>query len=667
MNSNKDKAAPEYTTSSSSTTSPDLEQGCSAADAHLLNTTVSSIAWRGVTVTVKDRKTKEPLNLVDNVEGYVEAGELCALMGPSGSGKTTLLNVLAHRPPAQGQTVSGTVLVNGAAPPSRSAFCEISGFVEQEDALIGSLTHPLRPIPQIPHRHPPRLPRPVGSVRDPDRHPLRPGLSGGQKRRVGVAAALLSAPRVLFLDEPTSGLDAAAAFEVLKYLLEVVARRHRLVVVASVHQPSAGAFGLFDKVALLSSGRPYYFGTGGDQVARFCEEGGEGGGWGLRMPPHTNTAEFLLELVNTDFATDQGAARARLEGLQKGWEGSARCREMRAAIRQIEAKASSEKSGNMVDPEHGHSSTSSKPGFASVVLTLLRRSFVKSYRDVVAYGIPRRHASIVPITNGLVSLLFFAPPLPSDEDPECCPPQTDMVLLSPLQFFGSAFMSFMAVAYVPAFLEDRQQYVKEHHNGLYGATALVVSNFLIGIPYLFLISLLFSVISYWLSNFQPTAPAFFTYLLWLFLDLLAAESLVVLLTSLFPSFVVALALVAFANGLWMSVGGFLVSPPLLNVFYRYGFHYWDYQKWVFEGMMVNEFAGRVYECARLMTGKDGEMDTGCSCMYPTALADQCLIAGQGVLDQYGYEPGHMGRNVGILLGIVLGYRIAGWLVLKVRV
>ena len=45
-------------------------------------------------------------------------------------------------------------------------------------------------------------------------------------------------------------------------------------------------------------------------------------------------------------------------------------------------------------------------------------------------------------------------------------------------------MSFMAVAYVPAFLEDRQQYVKEYHNGLYGATELIISNFLIGIPYL---------------------------------------------------------------------------------------------------------------------------------------------------------------------------------------
>lgn len=190
------------------------------------------------------------------------------------------------------------------------------------------------------------------------------------------------------------------------------------------------------------------------------------------------------------------------------------------------------------------------------------------------------------------------------------------------------------------------------------------------------ISVLFSGISYYLINLRPDAPAFFVWVLWLFLDLLAAESLVVFFTSLFPSFVVSLALVAFANGLWMSVGGFLVQPTILNVFYRYVFHYWDYQKWVFEGMMVNEFGGgRVYECAKVTTTKtttttglassDGARET-CACMWQTELADRCQIAGQGVLDQYGYQPGHMGRNVGIMLGIVAGYRIAAWIVLKLR-
>lgn len=92
-----------------------------------------------------------------------------------------------------------------------------------------------------------------------------------------------------------------------------------------------------------------------------------------------------------------------------------------------------------------------------------------------------------------------------------------------------------------------------------------------------MISILFSIVSYWLSNFQPTAKAFFTWVMWLFLDLVAAESLVVLVSSLFPVFVIALALVAFANGLWMSVGGFLVSPTILNPFWKYVFHYIDYQ------------------------------------------------------------------------------------------
>ena len=65
--------------------------------------------------------------------------------------------------------------------------------------------------------------------------------------------------------------------------------------------------------------------------------------------------------------------------------------------------------------------------------------------------------------------------------------------------------------------------------------------------------------------------------MWIFLDLVAAESLVVLVTAIFPNFVISLALVAFANGLWMSVGGFLVAPTILNPFWKYVFHYIDYQ------------------------------------------------------------------------------------------
>lgn len=45
-------------------------------------------------------------------------------------------------------------------------------------------------------------------------------------------------------------------------------------------------------------------------------------------------------------------------------------------------------------------------------------------------------------------------------------------------------MSFMAVAYIPSFLEDRATFYKDRANGLYGAGAFLISNFIIGLPYM---------------------------------------------------------------------------------------------------------------------------------------------------------------------------------------
>ncbi|KAK6438691.1 hypothetical protein LTR95_005110 [Oleoguttula sp. CCFEE 5521] len=286
-------------------------------------------------------------------------------------------------------------------------------------------------------------------------------------------------------------------------------------------------------------------------------------------------------------------------------------------------------------------------GSLTIVITQIHRSFIKSYRDIIAYGIRIAMYMGLAVMMGTIWLRLN-------------PNQGNIQSFINAIFFGGAFMSFMAVAYIPAFLEDRALFMKERANGLYGPTSFTIANFITGIPYLFLITMLFSVVAYWLSNFRPTAGAFFTWVMWLFLDLLAAESLVVLISALVPIFVVALAATAFANGLWMCTGGFLVTTATLNPFWRYVFHYIDYQAYVFQGMMVNEFGDRNFTCA------PSNAPSGCTCMYETDLADQCLIRGTGVLKAYGYNTGKTGEWVGIMLGIILGYRILGWLVLYLR-
>ena len=119
---------------------------------------------------------------------------------------------------------------------------KISCYVEQEDALVGSLT--VRETLTFAARL--SLPSTISKSERINRvdslinafgladqantligTPIRKGISGGQKRRVSVAAQLITSPKILFLDEPTSGLDSAAAFEVISFVKDI-AKKHNV-------------------------------------------------------------------------------------------------------------------------------------------------------------------------------------------------------------------------------------------------------------------------------------------------------------------------------------------------------------------------------------------------------------------------------------------------------
>jgi ABC-type multidrug transport system ATPase subunit len=203
----------------------------------------------------------------------LSTGEVMAIMGPSGCGKTTLLNVLAQRKASAKAEVSSVVLLNGKIP-SASTFRRLSSYVESDDALIGSLTvketlyfaAQLSLSGSVAARERIRrineLLQAFGLINQASTligTLLKKGISTGQKRRLSIAAQLISAPKILFLDEPTSGLDSAASFKVMSYMREV-AKANNLIVVASIHQPSTATFELFDKLLLLSGGKVCFSG-----------------------------------------------------------------------------------------------------------------------------------------------------------------------------------------------------------------------------------------------------------------------------------------------------------------------------------------------------------------------------------------------------------------------
>lgn len=126
-----------------------------------------------------------------------------------------------------------------------------------------------------------------------------------------------------------------------------------------------------------------------------------------------------------------------------------------------------------------------------------------------------------------------------------------------IHFFMPAFLGFMAVAGIPALLEERSVMLRERRNNQYTSGAFVIANTLVTLPFLFLITLLFSVIVYWSIGLNDSgAGVFFRFVAYLYLALLCAEFQALLIAAVVPIFVAALALGAFANGLWMATQGY---------------------------------------------------------------------------------------------------------------
>jgi phospholipid/cholesterol/gamma-HCH transport system ATP-binding protein len=176
-------------------------------------------------------------------------GKITCVLGPSGCGKSTLLrNLLLLERPTRGRILADGVDLVAADPAAVDSFRRRSGVLFQGAALFQSLTlaentaFPLLERGGVSEALALDLARrtlaAVGLAEAADLPPSR--VSGGMKKRAGIARAIVAAPDYLFLDEPSAGLDPVTAAGIDRLILEVRARSGTTVVVithelASLH------------------------------------------------------------------------------------------------------------------------------------------------------------------------------------------------------------------------------------------------------------------------------------------------------------------------------------------------------------------------------------------------------------------------------------------------
>jgi ABC-type multidrug transport system ATPase subunit len=200
------------------------------------------------------------VTILDDLSLHLEAASLTGLIGPSGAGKTTLLRTLGLRPPSRKNKDLGIVSIVEGTQATRisganhQSLLEILSYVPQEDlfpesAKVGEVLeealifsgHDADPVTLL---------ESVGLSQKFLGQPVSK-ISGGEKRRLSLARALCSGPRILLLDEPTSGLDLPVAHEVMQLLRELC-DRHKLTIVTTSHLP--GTLAVCDRVLVMEKG-----------------------------------------------------------------------------------------------------------------------------------------------------------------------------------------------------------------------------------------------------------------------------------------------------------------------------------------------------------------------------------------------------------------------------
>ncbi|KAI3845461.1 hypothetical protein MKX03_023396, partial [Papaver bracteatum] len=644
------------------------------------------LTWDDLWVTVPSSRNGASKNngraLLQGLDGYAQPSEILAIMGPSGSGKSTLLDALGGRG-ASNTRQSGSIKVNGRK--QTLAFGN-SAYVTQDNVLTTTLTvkecvyySALLQLPNSMTRSE-KKERAEATIRDmglqdamntrigeeelrtqdnPGRSKLMvyysallqlpnsmtrsekkeraeatirdmglqdamntrigvwssQGLSGGQKRRASLCIEILKRPKLLFLDEPTSGLDSAASYHVVDRIMKL-SQQYGMTVIASVHQPSSEVFDLFHNLCLLSSGRTVYFG------------------------PASAANETSTETLNKVMGGKPTTTEEAINILVKSYKSSQSFQQVKLRISEI-----CKTEGRLL--EKGNQAS-----FLTQSFVLTRRSFVNMYRDVGYYWLRLG----IYISLGLcIGTIYYqvGGSFGSIQSRDAM-----------LMFIGS-FLTFMAIGGFPSFVEDMKIFGRERLNGHYTVAAFVIGNTLSSIPYLLLISLVPGVIAYYLVGLHKGFEHFLFFILLLFVCMMLVESLMMIVASIVPDFLMGIITgagiqelmrpppsIRFSSllsplsslmSLFFLNGGFLRLPnDLPKPFWRYPMYYIAFHRYANEGFYRNEFEGLSFPNNQVVGGSSSS-----------------TIRGEEILKTIWQLPMGYSKwvDMGVLLGMVVLYRL----------
>ncbi|MBA0667155.1 hypothetical protein Goklo_000277 [Gossypium klotzschianum] len=512
--------------------------------------------------------------LLNGISGVARDGEILAVLGASGSGKSTLIDALANR--ISKGSLKGNITLNGEVVESR-VLKSISAYVMQHDLLFPMLTVEETLMFAAEFRVPRTMSKSKKRTRVQaliDQLGLRNatetvigdeshrGVSGGERRRVSIGVDIIHDPIILFLDEPTSGLDSTSAFMIVKALQRIA--QSGSIVIMSIHQPSYRILGLLDRLIILSNGQTVYTGLPTNLSLYFSE-------FGYPIPEKENKTEFALDLIWELEGSPEGT-KSLIE-FNKKWQ-SKNSELVRLCSSLKEAISVSISKGKLVS-----TSTAMVPRFANSfwkeILVLSNRSILNSRRMPELF-VTRLVAVLV--TGFILATMFWQ----LDNSPKG--------IQERLGFFAFTMSTtfYACTDTLPVLLHERYIFMRETAYNSYQRSSYVISNALVVLPGLIILSFAFTTITFWAIGLNGGFSGFLYYLLIIFASFWSGSSLVTFLSGIIPHLMLGYPIVVAILACFLLFSGFFINRDRIPAYWIW-FHYLSVIKYPYEAVLHNEF------------------------------------------------------------------------------
>ncbi|KAH7054493.1 ABC-2 type transporter-domain-containing protein [Macrophomina phaseolina] len=603
------------------------------------------------------------VSVLKDLEGTVEAGEMLLVLGPPGSGCSTFLKSISGR--LSGATITRGSRLNFGGLTSSQLKADASNipiYVAEADIHLPSLTVG----DTLAFAAKSKSPRSASGVTDETyiqgacdavmtmlgiSHTRNTivgdssvrGISGGEKKRVSIAEALLMQAPLQCWDNSTAGLDSKSALEFCN-ILRMESDLKEFTSCVALNTVGEDAYKLFNKVLMLYEGRQIYFGPVSEAKGYFE-------GLGFHFPELQTTPDFLISM------TEPSARRVRpgyANDAPKTPDGFAACWEKSRARKQVITDIQSYEMRHHLG-QIPKQSVFERLGESSLALNYAQQVSLCLWRG--AKLLKSNPALVIaPAVSGIITALIVGSVFYDLQDNT-----NGLYARGSLMFFIMLINSFTTAVELLSLYEHRPVVEKHAGFGLYRPSAEAFASVLVNIPYKVLNSITFNLTCYFMTNLRREAGAFFFFLILCFLISLTMSLMfrtVGAATTSAPQALVISTLLILAIPVY---SGFPLPTRYMLGWSRW-INYINPMSYAFEALMSNEFNGRRFACSEIVPsgpGYDALASSGTmACATIGAIEDFNYVDGDAYLwSVYGYPRTHRWRNSGIVIGFLVGFLV----------